>query len=75
MPTTIADLSAVTQFFVQGGFFMWVLLVCSVVSVAVMVMRGLALRRKFVVPPEIEKEIDDLQPDDPDGVVPSVALP
>jgi len=36
--------------------------------VAVIVLKGLALRRKFVVPPEIEKEVDLLRQDDQDGL-------
>jgi len=67
MPNPIADFASLTQFFIQGGFFMGALLLCSVVSLGVIVMRGLALRRKFVVPPEIEREIDALEHDDPEG--------
>ncbi len=65
----LADLSSILRFFVQGGFFMFLLLVCSVVSVAVIVVRALALRRNFVVPAEIEREIEGLRHDDPDGIV------
>ena len=36
---------AMYQFFVQGGFFMALLLICSVVSVTVIFLRGMALRR------------------------------
>jgi biopolymer transport protein ExbB len=68
-PPTIAALSSVFRFFVQGGFFMALLLVCSLVSVAMMVLRGLALRRALVLPPEIEREIEALRHDDADGVV------
>lgn len=52
----------VYHFFEQGGFFMVLLLLCSVVSVAVMVWRGMALRRRMVMPPEIEREIEAIQP-------------
>lgn len=65
----LASVTSIYQFFVQGGFFMALLLVCSVISVAMIVLRGLALRRGLVVPAEIEKEIDGLRHDDPDGVV------
>jgi biopolymer transport protein ExbB len=52
------------HFFKQGGFFMIMLLICSVVSVSVILLRGLALRRGTVMPRAIEKEIENLQPGD-----------
>jgi biopolymer transport protein ExbB len=68
MPLHLATAADVYQFFARGGFFMALLLLCSFVSIAVMVMRGLALRRRFVVPPEIEKAVDDLRQEDHEGV-------
>jgi biopolymer transport protein ExbB len=65
----LASFSSVYQFFAQGGVFMIFLVICSVVSVAVIVMRGLALRRDLVMPPEIEREVDSLRQDDTEGVV------
>ena len=65
----LASFGSVYQFFAQGGFFMVLLLICSVVSVAVIVMRGLALRRQLVMPSEIEREVDGLRHDDTDGVM------
>ena len=59
-----ASLHSVVQFFERGGFFMIPLGICSVVSVAVIVMRGLALRRHVVVPPMLEDEIEIIQPGD-----------
>lgn len=45
------------------------LVICSVVSVAVMLVRGFALRRKVVMPPLVESEIEEIQPtDNGDGV-------
>jgi len=44
------------------------LLICSFVSAAVIILRALALRRDFVMPPDIEREIDALKPDDTEGV-------
>ena len=65
-----ASFASILQFFRQGGFFMVLLLICSVVSVAVILLRTFALRRKMVMPPIIEREIEGLQPlDDADGVV------
>ncbi|MDP9291301.1 MAG: MotA/TolQ/ExbB proton channel family protein [Verrucomicrobiota bacterium] len=64
-----ASPASVFHFFLQGGFFMLMLLICSVVSLAVILLRGIALRRKLVMPPVIEREIENLQPDHEDGVV------
>lgn len=66
---SLASFSSVFQFFAKGGFFMIPLLICSVVSVGLIIMRGLALRRNLVMPPEIEREVDGLRHDDPEGVV------
>ena len=41
---------------------MWPLLVCSIVSVTIMILRGLALRRKIVMPSAIEAEIERMAP-------------
>lgn len=68
MPPFLASAADIYEFFVRGGFFMLLLLLCSFVSVTVIVVRGLALRRKFVVPPEIEAHIDQLKQDDQDGI-------
>jgi biopolymer transport protein ExbB len=66
----IAAQQSMLQFFLQGGFFMFLLLACSVVAVAVMILRGIALRRDLVIPPAIENAIDALEPaDDSDAIV------
>src|SRR6201993_3235843 len=49
-------------FFAKGGLFMWPLLACSIVSVTVMILRGLALQQKKVMPSAIEEEIERLAP-------------
>src|SRR5438093_9795959 len=49
-------------FFARGGLFMWPLLACSIVSVTIMILRGLALRRTKVLPALIESEIERLAP-------------
>ncbi len=54
--------NAVWQFFISGGFFMWPLLVCSIMAVTTIVHRGLALRRKNVLPLVLESEIERLVP-------------
>src|SRR5690348_16294956 len=64
-----ANLRSALEFFEQGGFFMALQLLCSIVAVAVIFLRALALRRDLVMPPIIEREIEALQPDDTEGVV------
>src|SRR5438045_8806795 len=41
---------------------MWPVLACSIVSVTIMILRGLALRRKIVMPAAIEAEIERMAP-------------
>ncbi len=52
----------VLSFFVKGGLFMWPLLACSIVSVTTIILRGIALREKNVMPLEIQNEIERLAP-------------
>src|SRR5438552_4377345 len=52
----------VVGFFTRGGLFMWPLLACSIVSVTTMILRGVALREKNVMPRMIENEIERLVP-------------
>ena len=63
----VASLQSAYQFFHQGGFFMVMLLICSLVSVTVIVLRALALRRSMVMPPIIEREVEAIQPGDEDA--------
>jgi biopolymer transport protein ExbB len=59
---TTGILNTVLGFFSRGGLFMWPLLACSIVSVTTMILRGLVLQRKKVLPPIIEHEIERLAP-------------
>lgn len=52
----------ITSFFVKGGLFMWPLLICSIVSVTTMILRGIALRENNVMPYVIQSEIERLPP-------------
>lgn len=61
------SIESVVQFFQRGGLWMIPLLLCSVVSVAVIFLRGLALRRHIVVPPILEQQIEAIQPGDEDA--------
>jgi biopolymer transport protein ExbB len=63
-PPPLADLQSVWKFFENGGVFMYFLAACSFVSMAVIVLRALALRRAVVMPPFIEREIEAIQPGD-----------
>ncbi len=59
---TAGIVDVVLGFFARGGLFMWPLLACSIVSVTIMILRGLALRQKNVLPPAVEAEIERLAP-------------
>jgi biopolymer transport protein ExbB len=50
------------QFFLKGGIFMALLLICSFVALTVILLRALALRRRAVIPPLVEREINSLKP-------------
>ena len=52
------------DFFVKGGVFMAVLLLCSFVALTVILLRSFALRRRAVIPTLIEKEINKIRPGD-----------
>src|SRR5688572_16998210 len=63
-PLLAASFRDITEFFYKGGFFMIPLLLCSIIAVAVIILRSLALRRHLIVPDELQKEIERLQPND-----------
>ena len=64
--TIIAEAPGTVQtimsFFVKGGLFMWPLLACSIVAVTTIILRGIALREKNVMPLVIQSEIERLAP-------------
>lgn len=53
---------SILQFIVHGGFFMYLLLICSIVSLATIFLRGWALRRETVIPTWLWNRIEALQP-------------
>ena len=55
-------LQTMVSFFTRGGFFMWPLLVCSIVTVTTIVLSILTLRERKVLPLVIESEIERLVP-------------
>ncbi len=57
-----ATVQTIMSFFVKGGLFMWPLLACSIVSVTTIILRGIALREKNVMPLVIQSEIERLVP-------------
>jgi biopolymer transport protein ExbB len=63
----VAFLQSIVTFFARGGLWMIPLVLCSLISVAVIVLRGLALRRHLVVPLEIEQAIEAIAPGDEDA--------
>ena len=64
MKLNVESISSIYEFFHQGGFFMVLLFICSIVTLAVILMRSVALRRQSVMPNGIEKAIEELQPGD-----------
>jgi biopolymer transport protein ExbB len=50
------------DFFRKGGVFMGLLLACSFVALTVVLLRAWALRRRSVIPPLVEREINNLKP-------------
>lgn len=66
-PILAASLKSVFQFFQHGGVWMIPLGICSITSVTIIVLRGLALRRHLVVPPTLEEEIEAIEPGDEDA--------
>lgn len=55
-------LTSAFHFFEQGGFFMILLLLLSITAGTVMILRGMVLREKAVLPPPIVEEIERLHP-------------
>src|SRR6476620_708213 len=55
-------LNSVIGFFERGGLFMWPLLICSIVALTTIILRGFALRAQQVIPRVIEREIERLMP-------------
>src|SRR5579884_4490410 len=72
-PIFLASLSSVYEFFHQGGFFMVLLMMCSVVGLAVIFLRAIALKRESVMPRAIEKAVEELQPGDDGSAVVKLA--
>ena len=57
------------DFFVRGGPFMVLLLLLSLVSCTVMLLRGRALREKIVIPPAVVIALEKLSPGDDLGLL------
>lgn len=58
----IETFQTMVNFFIRGGFFMWPLLICSIVTVTTIVLSILSLREEKVMPLVIESEIERLVP-------------
>src|SRR5438093_3357052 len=59
---TPGTVETIMSFFVKGGLFMWPLVACSIVSVTTIILRGISLREKNVMPVAIQSEIERLVP-------------
>jgi biopolymer transport protein ExbB len=57
-------ITSVLEFFLKGGFSMFLLIILSVVALAVVFLRAKALVLKKVLPPKIIEEIERLNPGD-----------
>ena len=62
IPIAAAPLDTIKQFFVNGGWFMIPLALCSLVSLTIVLLRIFALRRESVLPRVVENEIERFQP-------------
>jgi biopolymer transport protein ExbB len=56
-----AFLQNALEFFAKGGVFMGLLLACSFLALTVILLRALAMRRRAVIPPLVEREIHNLK--------------
>jgi len=65
---TVPFFASVLGFFLQGGFFMLILVLLSVLALTVIIWRGIALRYEIILPGEVGRLIDALRP----GVEPDV---
>jgi biopolymer transport protein ExbB len=50
------------KFFAQGGIFIWPMLFCSIISLAIIIERAFALRRSRVLPRQVAEAVDNLPP-------------
>jgi biopolymer transport protein ExbB len=63
-PLILANAFAqVWSFFVEGGFFMYLLAATSLVAVTVIIWRAMALRRERVIPAEVETAVSNFMPE------------
>lgn len=63
MHPLIATLPGFITFFVQGGFFMFVLLILSVFSVAVILQRARVIKMDRALPPDVIRALGDFKGD------------
>ena len=74
MESNAQGMNSLLQFFTKGGVFMYLLALCSLIGVAVIILRLLALRRDLAVPPALRREIERLQPEGTSPFNPLAAL-
>ena len=64
-PLLIAAAPGFIKFFVQGGFFMFVLLVLSVFSLAVIFQRAMVIKTDRAIPPSVLRTVENFKPGTP----------
>jgi biopolymer transport protein ExbB len=62
----------VIEFFVKGGFIMYPLLLCSIVGLAIVIEKAVALQRRKVIIPEIVSVLDNINGPDDIGLAVSI---
>ena len=55
--TTVLASSAGLGYFAQGGIFIYIIIACSLVSVAIMIWKALVLQEKRIIPTKLEMAI------------------
>ncbi|MDD2707096.1 MAG: MotA/TolQ/ExbB proton channel family protein [Verrucomicrobiae bacterium] len=67
-------MKAIIQFFTAGGPFMVPLVICSVVGLAIIIERTIALQRKRIVPMSLEDAIHHFQPGGDTQILQGIAM-
>lgn len=72
-PNLLAQLipsASVIQFFLHGGFFMFLIVLLSILALTIIIWRGIALRYDTILPPAIGNSIEVLRPGgEPENVI------
>lgn len=55
-----SSLSSLLEFFRTGGWFMAPIVICWIISVTIIIWKALDLRRRFIIPPELAGELQNV---------------